>query len=1003
VNSNNFQAASEAIRIKTQPQGERSDEQTHQGENIDSASLAETSLHAPESTPVIVPYAAFNEPSISTSGLPSVAREHTTAYAPPKRAVMIRRPSPAYVSDHSGGRGNEVDPFDEQGGTVHQLTERLDQLRTELQLLEEQERDEESEYTKQHTTLVARKEELQLQQGKRENESKELKRLVTSLEQANVTAQRKRTAHEKVLQQKLAQRERLQEDAQRWEREVAEMRDEAAQIASQKETYARNSQQRVQDLRDEQEPDLQEIRSMEEQVRLTGIEVKNLEEEKRIEDEAAEKDLADYKKTADAGDALWRARELDLHQRYIHASSELHAAQTAYHAAVQRSGYMSNRRVSQAAAYAPIYPTENMPAMNDGYQGESQSRALNGPPSLPAYTDYSSPDLRQGFGSLLRNQAGSESDDAARSSSPFFNANTIMTSPTQPSETMSEVDVLTLTGGALMSPSANNLLPSDLLGDDLEDMGGLRQIPPEEYGPLVSPAVEDAPLRTLPGHLNLGLSSRNASRHASFSELLPGLGAVPGMRSMEPPSYVPNSPGSLGSRSPSLVSSPHSSNTNLHYRHTSDSFLDSDRRSVRSVSSTSQAARPTGRFETFFSGRQRGKTTSDEGPALGSLKLHESRSVPRHHDEDGLGVEPQRSEPKRVTSLGSRLGFGNSSASRPQLSSSNLGDPGLSAANDSGTAKFKALGMLGSRALSWRSSAIATAVDRSASPRPSSTYSLDNALPPPEAGSKFFGWNNSGSSGQAGDNSTLWSTIPNSRRPSMHRDLSDRPKHEFNDLAENNFDPTILEENVPQAPIGTRPSKEEGEHAPQLNPSAPYFKMLGRDKKSDKSPGKSYSGGKGANHGDERYTSSGDGPSSPLARDHKLGSAAESLEDLAESHAEDGLGAQDSSLQPESIGKESFMRKMTRKGSSSRFTLPSFKEKGGIFSRKTEDDNGTLGASVGSLNSAASPSLVEKRSAFSLTSLRKRSKKGPSAPSISETSMTSETGDEDESRASVDT
>lgn len=922
---------------------------------------------------------------------------------------MLRRASPAHNSELAGGRGNDVDPFDEQSATVHELTERLDDLRTELQLVEDQEREDELEHVKLYNSLISKKEELQLQQGKRENESKELKRLVTSLEQANTTAQRKRTLQEKALQQKLTQRNKVQEDAQRWQREVAEMKIETTQIAIGKDHYASNSRQRIQELRDEQEPDLQDIKSLEEQIRLTGIEVKSLEEAKAADDEAAENDLKEYQKAAETADALWRTREMELHHRYMHSNGELHAANSAYNSMSQRFGYMGSRRLSQSTAYAPIYTADNSSAVseNHAYQSDSQGRAFSGQLFNPTYPDHNGLDVRQISGSVSRHQASSEAEDSARSSSPFFSVDTNIPLFSQPSNGMSERDVQALTGGALMSPSANNLLPSDLLGDDLEDMTGRTQIPPNNRDEPVS-QVEEAAARRLPIRLNPGLSSRNPSHQSSSSEVLPGLGAVPGMKLLESAYAVPNSPSSMRSRSPSLVSSPHGSNTNLHYRNPSDTYLESDRRSIRSVSSTSQVSRSAGRFGSLWSGRQRGRTTSEDGPAFGSLTQHQSRSMPRQLEEDNVETETRPSEPKRLSSLGSRLGFGSSTTTRRNISMSNVGEV-APASSLAGSNKFKSLGILGSKAMPWRSQAIVTAAERSASPRPASTYSLDKALPPPEIGQQFFGWDNS-SGAQVRDTSSLWSAIPNSRRASIHQDVFERPLSDLHDLGDSSHELPPLRETAPQAPIGTRPSKDDSDSTPRMSSSTPYFKMMGRDKRTDKSPGKSRKRGKGSDSVDEQYTTSGDGHSSPpesqYSREYALGSGAESLENLGETPTDDGLSSQESGLQPGSASKESFMRKMTRKGSSSRFGLPNFKEKGGLFSRKAhnedvEDDGSTLGASVGSLNSIPSPSL-EKRSAFSLASLRKRGKKGPSAPSISEASMTSGTGDEEESRASVD-
>lgn len=993
VNSGNFQASSDPIRVKTQAE----QSSVHQSENPESSEAHNAETYNPVSVPVIIPYATFNDSPLAANTPTGVTREYSTSYAQPKRTAMLRRASPAYIYDPAENRDNGFESPEGHSGTVYQLTERLDQTRMELRSIEEQEKEEEGEYTKQYNALTARKEELQSQQGKRENESKELKRLVTSLEQANTTAQRKRLIQEKILQQKLAQKGKLQEDAQRWDREVSQMHEEAAQIALHKEDYADSSHQKIQKIRDEQEPDLQEIKSLEEHVRLTGVEMKSLEESKKRDDEATENNLTDYKKAVEAADTAWKMKEIDVRQRYVQASAELQTAQTAYYTAMQRSGYMSNRRLSQATGYGPSYSPENTAVMNDGhiYLPENNTRTLTS--AFPNHVDFNNADSGQNLGPVIRNQFDSEAEESNHSPSPYFNTNILTIPSNHASNHLSEHDMLGLTGGALMSPSANNLLPSDLLGDDLEDIGSRIYRAPNDIE-MLSPA-EETITRSLPTRLNPHATSRSMSRQPSFSQLLPGLGNVPGMKAVENANYVPNSPGSMGSRSPSALSSPQSSLTNLHQRQISDSFVESDRRSIRSVSSTSQAGRPIGRFETFFSGRQRGKTTSDEGPPLGSLKVHQSRSMPRQLEEEGLTADAPSHEPKRLASLGSRLRFGNATTSRRHISLSNLGDATTPPSDNPASTRLRSLGFFGSRGLSWRGQATGGEVERSSSPRPASTYSLDNALPPPEAGQQYFGWDNA-AGGQTRDTPSPWLALATSRRPSIHQEFGERPLHDMRELEENSQELAPLEENVPQAPIGTRPVREEEGANSHRKSGMAYFKLSIRDKKADKSPTKS---GKRA-EGEEHFISSGDGPSSPPesyhSKVHALDSAAESLENLAGVAVEGGLSPQESNVQPGSASKESFMRKIQRKGSSSRFSLPSFKEKGGIFSRKTHADDGEDDSAGGS-GSMASPSL-EKRSGFSLPSLRKRGKKGPDAPSISETSMTSETGDENESRTSVD-
>ncbi|KAL7780360.1 hypothetical protein CFE70_010383 [Pyrenophora teres f. teres 0-1] len=176
-------------------------------------------------------------------------------------------------------------------------------------------------------------------------------------------------------------------------------------------------------------------------------------------------------------------------------------------------------------------------------------------------------------------------------------------------------DFESLTGGAPMSPTAGSLLPAGLFADDL----GLTEDEEDDPGPPQDPSLNPSP---------------------NMRNVLPGLGAPGTMH----PTQNSSSPTSPQSRSPSAFASPRESAAELQFYPTNENNVDSDKRSIRSTSSSFQINPQASRFGGLFGlNRARGKTFSDEGPALGSLKPSQSQSLPREdHGLDGIGSSRRR-------------------------------------------------------------------------------------------------------------------------------------------------------------------------------------------------------------------------------------------------------------------------------------------------------------------------------------------------------------------------
>ena len=570
------------------------------------------------------------------------------------------------------------------------------------------------------------------------------------------------------------------------------------------------------------------------------------------------------------------------------------------------------------------------------------------------------------------------------SASAFFNMNNGTTAHnTIEMLGMSRGDADALSGGAPMSPTANMLLPSNLLGDD--DMLG--------YHPPASIDQDN----------NKGAVMKSSTLY--------------GQPIIENDSYGPQSPVSEHSPSPSLLSSPHDSLHNLQgYYASSDRFAESDRRSNSTttppfaagsaVDTNPIAARRLAGLFNF--NRQRGKSSPHELPLLGTLKQGQSQSFPRNLEHEAL--DPVGSGRRRVSS-------GTWANPMANLLARGVANPNNSTEGD-GTnpnriapSRRSRLHMFGSKLAPVDPS---TTFDRSSSPRPSSTYSFENMLPRPSSESQPFGWSIPENVRQR--NSPLganWSTIAgpwsrnNSRRASIQHGSSSNLSLGSTPLEPDDYQPAFGKQSSAPAPIGTeRFQISQRPITPKLNPAAPSFttRLFTRNDTKKVSKGEKHNEKtveKAKNRDMEKSKESepdpiyddSSPPNSHLSRDaHSIVTATS----LADSHdsLEQSTSATLTDSTTSATPKESLMQRITRKGSSSKFNVPWAKDRGNLFSKKlgepsTPDEVGEdtghdyqLGKSAESTSNTAQ---YEKgnRGSISWTHIMRKSKRGEKAVSES--------------------
>lgn len=520
-----------------------------------------------------------------------------------------------------------------------------------------------------------------------------------------------------------------------------------------------------------------------------------------------------------------------------------------------------------------------------------------------------------------------------------------------------------------MSPTANALLPSNLFRDE------------DVHGPLRGNKRGD---RTFYGE--------------HLSSLSPSAG------DSEP--HCPISPVSSSSRSPSIFSSPRDSLQNVHnHQAGADPLLENDRHSANSagtsfasvaVDTNPMAAR---RLASLFNfNRQRGKSTNDP-PPLGTLKQGQSQSFPRNLEQETLDPVGTR---RRRGSYGNWANPMASFLTRNAALSGESTEANGSLTSRPSVGRRSRLNMFGSKYDPLEPSAL---LEGPSSPRPSSTYSFENVLPRPSTDSQPFGWPVLDSiphrssplgadwSGTRGP----WSRSQ-SRRQSIQHGSTSNLSLGSTPLDPEDYQSTLGKQISPPAPIGTRPQSSQRPVTPKLNPAAPTFKTLfsrgdarrasKAEKTSDKAAEKSKD--KVAEEGKDMAFEALLEESSPtdprLSRDaHSIATATS----MAESH--DSLDHSTSGTPSEAVTpsgpKETLMQRITRKSSSSKFTVPWGKDRGGLFSKKVgepstpgemDEDASSEGQLGKSLDSTSSTPQQEKanRGNISWSNIMRKSKRG---------------------------
>ncbi|KAK8211312.1 hypothetical protein M8818_003279 [Zalaria obscura] len=966
VNTSEFRSPSDAVRICTKP-ADSGDFFPHTAPPT--ASEGQDGAQ-PESIIKIRPFKAFQDPFASAIVAPPMVREISGGPGQPRRIVSGRRTSPAVLgNDAHPSTLDEAEPEESQ----QQLAQKFDEIGREIREIEKQLQEEDQEAIATKAELLKERDEARADLKKKEENSRNLRKEVNALERTNATAQSKKAAQERALSEKRNERQKLKDDTIRWEKETLEFQEDMERLKSEKQSLLENAEQEKQALQEKYQEELDLLKRVEEENRDKGAQIKKLERDKTDSPENAvsvEGNNYDLHAQDIEEDRMWEARWFQLNAEYRTAIQQVESAKQYYHSLSGQLAMMKQRQSELAqAAPQPLFDT----SMSRASSLRQQPRRT---PSGPAVTNVSS---SSGFpitaGPTIGNGMPSVGPSLPNTSSPFWLFHTSGTEPSQRSgdrptsdSGMSQSEMEILTGGAPMSPSAGaELLPRGLLNEKEDSPPGLQ--PSAEFNKTRREEDTDSEGRQpsiLPG---LG--------PLSGLGMIPGLGA-PQTRDLQ----GPTSPGSAGSRSPSLFASPRASTHNLTFSPVPDNGIDSDRRSTRSARSnraaSGSALQSGSRFTQILgldklANRPRGKTLSEDGPTLGSLSKEKSQSMPRNAEET-VEEEPPLSRRRNSSHSGNFFGVLNRNFSSTK-------SPGASDFPKAIPAHRRAFNMFSSAKNSDGWGAILGGDgNRPSSPRPGSTHSTELPRPSQESTNwafwpttnEPFGQRSSPLSADWGMPSSAlssgarnWGSRHPSRRPSIQHGASGVSYDIIEDEADTDTaDLLSSTQPPPQAPIGTKPSPvpatAESPTAAKLNPAAKTFTLFSRDRRGKN---RAVDVPQTPDHDADLPTSSAGlasagattphaapgapdpRPSSLLSSDHDFSpptsrksrdarsiltaesaasfteqSSRNSLDRQSSTPASEAQGATPGSLQ----GRESFMAKLTRKSSSGKFGLPSF-------------------------------------------------------------------------------
>jgi hypothetical protein len=465
VSAAGFQTPSQPLHVRTTP-----------CPKIDCEKVSENSSPTIRAYPAQV---AASFPALSALGMsrelsggqpqarrPMVGRKHSTTGVGPEQ-------NHAVTTDESSRSLSE----DEGEATFGQLQERFQKVQQDSEAADAQILQEEKEFEATMRQLERRRDELKQRLRERDEVSNDLKKQVHKLESANRTAQSERSKKEKTLQHKENQRRKRRDETAKWEIQIATMADEMNGIETQKAALEKRTASSIAEVRQNVEDEQKEVRSIEEDNREKMTQLKALEEErKRLNedeetDESRETDRLEWEK-----DRKWQETLFSLNSTYNSLANTVSHSKMEFDIVRERLAFLHRaRQLSTNTAFSPMHLSDaDAIRQGDKQRRNRQRNSLASSVSSPTAAFLN----LDAFASPLPYHQPLNVSPTFASGTSFFSSTNGMTlmGPTDAIGSNPE-DADVLTGGAPMSPRADSLLPSNLLGDESAD-----DLPTEEIG-----------------------------------------------------------------------------------------------------------------------------------------------------------------------------------------------------------------------------------------------------------------------------------------------------------------------------------------------------------------------------------------------------------------------------------------------------------------------------------------------------------------------------------------
>lgn len=956
VSAGRFQTPSFPLHVRL-PSGSRSNSQDSTNEAV----------------PAVRALAARPPTAVPAPSAPAMTREPSGGYISNRRGTTGRKSSPAgglAYSTTGQGDGTSREADEEDDGNLGELSQKFQKIQLDIEGIDAQIQEEDKEFEAQLKEIEVKRDNFRQDLRKRDEESSDLRKQVHKAETQNRALINDRTKKERELQQKESDRRRKRDDVGKWEEQISSMSEEMDGIETQKAAIKRRAQSEIREVRRKIEEEQKEVAAIEEEIREKSSSIKTLEEErKQLGDEDETEESREADRIQREKELKWKQKAADLHNTYTRLWNEFTQAKHYFDMAAMRHQSLQRNLAHSVAPPAPLdleITRRGMKSMRHPRHTSSHGSSISSPrglytgdpmhPNGPYPPQNNSPTTS--FGQNLFNMQ---------------NGMTLMMPNEIPMSTAEEVEPIS---SVPMSPHAEVLLPSDLLGDESADEMG----------------DDDLPMPTKPTVADTGLTPFPRIGSPTLHEDAP----------MESPSAGSSSGRSFSSPREAFVNATDFDRKSIHSTHQG---FDKDKLQEPTPSNSRKL------MQSLFSfNRQRGKTLADQPPLLGSLKPTQSQSFPRNYDD----LDPN-AQPRRRLSYGGNWAFGSGLLQRGdkqpetgRLAAARRGFPSLIPGFGRSTEATGSYDPFASRANSFDPALRGD----SNSPRPSSTYSFDK-IGRPSFDSQFRPWNLEKGAMRNSPLAPDWGSFHSfsrnpSRRPSVGYGSTSQLSlsREDDEIVESKRDSRPL-----QAPIGTRPTSSQTSQmpgTPKLNPAAPSFTMFFKGRPKEKTKTKEENEAETTSPSESRKSKD----TASIAPTASTFESRESL-DRTTSYTSTGTPVADSS-----VNKPTLMSRISRKASANKFG--SWKDKGGIFSSRkdsattptgeeSEDQTGSLEHLGRSLESTSTtPSAEDRDKKASRTSLnwsfmrKTRPQKGSgvkeevSASEVSEADISERTSDIDE-------